>query len=226
MNSKKVSIVAVCLNEAKSILSILKNIQKNLVDEIIVVDGHSKDGTFEIVKNAGYNIMYQEGKGRGNAFKTGFKNVKGDLIVMLSTDGNERPADIKNLIEAINQGYDVVIASRFGSGESEDITFIRNLGNRFFTMLCNIAGGLNIKDSMNGYRILTKEAIKKMNIEADLFDIEAEITIKAGKLGLKVKEIPTIEDLRKHGKSNLRTFKDGFIILKRIIKETLRTPPY
>ena len=65
MKKKKVSIVAVCLNEAKSILRILDNIPKDLVDEILVIDGHSTDGTLKLVKNAGYNIILQEGKGRG-----------------------------------------------------------------------------------------------------------------------------------------------------------------
>ncbi|MEK6949932.1 MAG: glycosyltransferase family 2 protein [Nanoarchaeota archaeon] len=226
MKKKKVSVIAVCLNEAKSILKILDNIPKGFVDEILVVDGHSTDRTFELVKNLGYNIILQEGKGRGNAFRTGFKNVSGDLVVMLSTDGNERPADIKKLIDKINDGYDMVIATRFGLGNSEDVTFIRNIGNYFFTKLCNIFGGINITDSMNGFRILRKESIKKMNLEADKFDIEAEITLKAGKLKLKVGEIPTIEDERQHSTSRLRTIRDGSIILKRILKEAFRRPPY
>lgn len=226
MKKKKVSIVAVCLNEAKSALKILDNIPKDLVDEIIVIDGHSTDKTFELVKNAGYNIILQEGKGRGNAFKTGFKNVSGNLIVMLSTDGNERPGDIKELIDKANKGYDMVIATRFGLGKSEDVTIIRNMGNYFFTKLCNLISGLNVTDSMNGFRILTKEAIEKMNLQSNKFDIEAEITVKAGKLKLKVTEIPTIEDERYYSDSRLHTFKDGGIILKRIIKEALRKPPY
>jgi len=226
MTKKKVSVVAACLNEAESILKILDNIPKELVDEVLVVDGYSKDNTFEIVKKAGYNIIRQEGKGRGAAFKTGFKKVKGDLVVMLSTDGNERPGDIRKLIDEINEGYDMVIATRFGLGRSEDVTFIRNIGNYILTLLCNIAGGLHITDSMNGFRILKRDAIKKMNIESDRFDIEGEITIKAGKLKFRVGEIPTVEDPRLHSDSRLRTFRDGYIILRRIIKEALREPPY
>lgn len=226
MRKKKVSVVAVCLNEVKTILRILDNIPKNTVDEILVVDGHSTDNTFEIVKKAGYSIIYQKGKGRANAFKTGFRKVSGDSVVMLSTDGNERSADIKKLIEKANSGFDLVIATRFGLGRSEDVTFIRNIGNYFFTMLCNLAGNLHITDSMNGFRILTREAIEKMNIESDRFDIEAEITIKAGKLKLRVGEIPTIEDPRLHSSSRLRTIRDGYIILRRIVKEAFRGPPY
>jgi glycosyltransferase involved in cell wall biosynthesis len=226
MAKKKVSVVAVCLNEAKSILGILNRIPRNMVDEILVVDGHSKDGTFEIVKKAKYKIILQEGKGRGAAFRTGFKVVSGDYVVMLSTDGNERPGDIKRLIEMANDGYDLVIATRFGKGKSDDVTFIRNIGNFIFTKLCNLVGDVHVTDAINGYRLLTKQAIKKMNIESDRFDIEAEMTVKAGKLGLKVGEIPTVEDERMFSDSRLHTVRDGYIILQRIAKEAFRKPPY
>ena len=145
---------------------------------------------------------------------------------MLSTDGNERPGDIRKLIQKMLEGYDLVIATRFGLGTSEDVTFIRSIGNHFFTWLCNNIAMLHITDSQNGFRALTKTALEKMNLESDRFDIEAEITIKAGKLKLKVGEIPTIENERSYGDSRLRTFRDGYLILKRIIKEALRGPPY
>tara|TARA_Y100000031_G_scaffold148601_1_gene185134 strand:+ start:1807 stop:2487 length:681 start_codon:yes stop_codon:yes gene_type:complete len=226
MTKKKVSIVAVCLNEAKSVLKILDNVPKNSVDEILVVDGHSKDETYEIVKKAGYKIIYQEGKGRGAAFRTGFKYVTGDIIIMLSTDGNEKPGEIKPLLEMSKEGYDMVIATRFGKGTSKDVTMIRNFGNFIITQMCNFVGGVNVTDAINGYRLLTKNAIDKMNIESNRFDIEAEMTIKSGKLKLKVGELPTVEEVRLHSDSRLHTFRDGFIIFKRIFKEASRKPPY
>lgn len=223
---KKVSVIAVCLNEEQTIVNILNKIPKDIVDEILVVDGYSTDNTFDLVKKAGYTIILQEGKGRGAAFRHGFKKARGDILVMLSTDGNERPGDIHNLIKKMNDGYDMVIATRFGLGRSEDVTFIRNIGNYLFTWLCNWVAGLHLTDSMNGFRALTKKAIEKMSLDADRFDIEAEITTKAGKLGLRVTEIPTIEDPRAHGKSRLKTWRDGYVILKRIMKEAWRRPPY
>lgn len=226
MKKKKVSVVAVCLNEEKIILDVLKNIPHDIVDEILVVDGYSTDNTYDLVKKAGYHIILQEKKGRGAAFRTGFKRAKGDIIVMLSTDGNELPCDIRKLIAKIKQDYDMVIATRFGLGRSEDVTFIRNIGNHFFTWLCNIVAGLTLTDSQNGFRAITKEALHAMNLKSDRFDIEAEMTVKAGKLGLRVGEVPTIEDLRKFGDSRLRTFRDGYCIFKRIVKEAVRSPPY
>lgn len=223
---RKVSVIAVALNEENSIKQILESIPKNAVDEILVVDGHSTDRTVEIARSLGYRVIYQEGSGRGAAFRTGIKNTTGDVLIFLSTDGNERPADIRKLIEKINEGYDVVIASRFGSGKSRDLTLVRDFGNRLFTFLCNMAGGTGINDSQNGFRAVTRESVEKMNIEADSFDFETEVTVKAGKLGLSMTTVPTIENARAYGKSRLKAYKDGFIILRRIIKEGLRNPPY
>ncbi len=223
---RKVSVVAVSLNEAKTIIEVLDKIPKDIVDEVLVVDGHSVDGTYELVKKAGYKIIYQEGKGRGAAFKTGFKKVKGDIVVMLSSDGNERPGDIRKLVDKINEGNDLVIASRFGKGKSDDVTPIRNFGNWFLTASCNFFGRTRVKDSMNGFRALTKESIEKMNIQANDFSIEGEITIKAGKLRLRIAEVPTVEDKRMHGDSRLNTFKDGWRIFKRILKIGLQRPPF
>lgn len=223
---RKVSVVAVSLNEAKTILDVLKKIPMDVVDEILVVDGRSTDGTYELVKKAGYKIVYQEGKGRGAAFRTGFKQVKGDIIVMLSSDGNERPGDIRNLVNKINEGYDLVIAARFGQGKSDDVTPIRNFGNWALTASCNLFGGIKVSDSMNGFRALTRDAMERMNIQANDFSIEGEITVKAGKLKMKIAEVPTIEDARLHGYSRLSTLKDGWRIFKRIVKVGLQKPPY
>ena len=227
MGSKtnRVSVVAVNLNEEKTIRKVLKGIPSS-VDEVIVVDGHSKDKSAQIARDMGFKVVMQEGKGRGAAFKTGFKYVQWDIIVMLSTDGNERAGHITSLVDKINEGYDLVIASRFGEGKSHDVTIIRRFGNWFLTASINFLGGVKIVDSQNGFRAVRKRYLDKMNIEADRFDIEAEITMKAARMGLRIVEVPTIEDDREFGNSNLNTFRDGLMIFKRIIKEALRRPPY
>jgi len=220
-----ISVVAVNLNEEHTIKEVLTNIP-SYADEVLIIDGYSKDNSPKIAKELGFSVILQEGKGRGAAFKTGFKHAQGELIVMLSTDGNERSGDIDKLIKKMNEGYDLVIATRFGQGKSHDITPIRKFGNWALTYTVNLASGLSIIDSQNGFRAIRKDALDKMHIEANGFDIEAEMVVKAGKLGLRVAEIPTIEDERVFGVSHLNTFRDGFWIFKRIIKEWMRNPPY
>ena len=223
---KTVSVIAVNMNEEGSIKQVLKGIPKKVVDEVLVVDGNSKDKSPKIARSLGYKVIQQEGKGRGMAFRTGLKYVKGYYIIMLSTDGNERPEDIVKIVNKLNDGYDMVIATRFGKGKSLDVTGVRSFGNNFFTWLCNIFTGYKLTDAQNGFRGIKRSAFLKMNIEANRFDIENEMVMKAGKMKLKVTEIPTVEEKRMYGDSRLNTFKDGYLIFKRILKEEFRKPPY
>ena len=221
----KISVVAVNLNEAFTIKKVLETIPKD-VDEVFVVDGYSSDGSPVIARSLGFPVICQEGKGRGCAFRTGFKRATGDVVIMLSTDGNERSGDITKLTDKISEGYDIVIASRFGQGKSLDVTLLRKFGNWFLTKLINLTGGTSLNDTQNGFRAIRKSCLDKMHLDSERFDIEAEITMKAGKLGLKITEVPTIEDNREFGVSHLNTFRDGYKIFKRIIKEAMRLPPY
>ncbi len=221
----KYSVIAVNLNEEHTIKEVLTNIP-SYIDEVLVIDGYSKDKSAGIARDLGFSVILQDGKGRGAAFKTGFKHVKGNIIVMLSTDGNERSGDIDKLIKKIEEGSDLVIAKRFGEGKSYDITPIRKIGNWILTALINWTSGLALVDSQNGFRAIRREALKQMNISADGFDIETEMTMKAGKLKLKVTEIPTIEDDREFGVSHLNTWRDGFKIFMRIMHEWKNSPPY
>lgn len=225
-DGRKVSVVAVNRNEEKTIKKVLTNIPKKLVDEVLIVDGHSKDNSVKIARKLGFKVIIQKRMGRGRAFREGFEKVKGDVIIMLSTDGNERPAHIPRILEKIEQGYDVVIATRFGKGKSFDVTPTRTFGNYFLTFCCNLFSGLKLSDSQNGFRAFTRKALDRMKLEAVRFDIEAEISVKAGKLRLRVTEVPTVEDNREAGQSYLNTYQDGFRIFKRILKEALRSPPY
>jgi len=221
-----VSVIACNMNEEGSIKQVLEGIPKESVYEVIVVDGASRDKSPEIAKNLGFKVIQQEGKGRGAAFRTGLKNVKGDYVIMLSTDGNERSGDITKIVDKLNEGYDLVIATRFGEGKSKDVTFVRSLGNNFLTWLCNTLTGYKLTDAQNGFRGIKRSAFIDMNIEANRFDIENEMVMKAGKMKLKVAEVPTTEEKREFGESRLNTWKDGWIIFKRILKEASRNPPY
>ena len=228
MKKNKVFVIAANWNEEETIGQVLEAIPKDVVDDILVVDGGSKDKSVKVAENLGYKVMQQDGRGRANAFKTGLKHIGSeyDYVVMLSTDGNERPGDIRKIVEKLDEGHDMVIATRFGKGKSKDVTVLRNFGNYFFTILCNLFTGYKLTDAQNGFRGIRRNAFLDMNIQANRFDIEDEMVMKAGKMKLKVTEIPTIEDEREFGKSRLNTFKDGWLIFKRIINVAFSKPPY
>jgi len=132
------------------------------------------------------------------------------------------PKEIPALIKALDSGADLAKASRFTQyGYSEDMNLFRRIGNRFFVMLVNRFWSAGYTDLCYGFGVFRKGAVTKLypHLKSKNFEIETEIFIKAKKLGLKVVEAPSIEFRRRHGKSNLNAFVDGFRILRTIFRE-------
>lgn len=210
------------LNEEKSIAEVLQKLKQMGYDNILVIDGNSKDRTVEVAKDYGAIVVVQNGRGKGDALRQAFEHADGDVIVMMDADGSMDPKEVPLLIEKLNSGADLVKGSRFlPYGYSEDMNLIRRIGNKFFLLLVNKIWFTNYTDLCYGFAAFKNEAIKKLRpyLKAINFEIETEIFIKAKKLELKVAEVPSVEYRRKHGKSNLSIFIDGFRILKTIIEE-------
>lgn len=221
---KKVSIVVPTLNEALNIRDVFLNIPE-FVDEIVVVDGNSSDGTREEIKKIRNDakIIIEKPSGKGNAIRTGFKKATGDLIIMMDADGSHNPMEIPALLEPVLDGYDVAKGSRLLSGGgSADLTPFRKLGNNIFVAMVNMLYGANYTDLCYGYRAFKREALEKIYCRANGFEIETEQSILMTKAGLKVKEVPSFEEQRKNGESNLNSFRDGWKIFKLILREYRR----
>lgn len=220
--SKSMITVLFCtLNEEKNLPYVLARIP-DLVDEILIIDGHSQDNTIEVAKTLcpHARILQQPGRGKGDALRFGIKEATGDIIVMLDADGSMAPEEIPSFIEPLLNGYDFVKGSRFlhGAGTA-DMPAHRIFGNWVFTTLTNILHGCPYTDLCYGYNAFWKRIFKIVEFKADGFEIETEINIKIRKAGLKVVEVPSYEAMRLNGQGNLRSFKDGWRILKTIFKE-------
>ncbi len=221
---KRVSIIIPTLNEVSNIKYIFPFIP-HFVDEIIVVDGGSEDGTIdEVLKfRKDVKIIIDKNPGKGTALNRGFNATTGDLVIMMDADGSHDPGEIPLLIQPVLDGYDVSKASRFlPGGGSDDFTTFRRFGNKMFVVMVNNLYGSNYTDLCYGYRAFKREVIKKMNCKSEGFEIEAEQSIRIIKEGLKVKEIPSFESRRKFGDSRLNAIKDGWRILRVIIREYFR----
>ena len=217
----KVSVVIPTLNEEKNLPKVLKEI-KNRVDEIIVVDGHSTDKTVGIAKKFGVKVLFDD-IGKGSALRKGMKAAKGDIVITMDADYSHKSSEIGLLIEGIKSGFDICMGSRFiQGGGTEDMPWYRKIGNKFFVFMVNNFWKMNYSDLCYGYRSFRKSAIKKLKLEAGGFGIETEIAIKAAKNNLRVLEVPSYEKLRANGTGKLRTFSDGFQILKTILKEKFK----
>ena len=215
----KTSIIIPALNEVGSVGKVLEEIPKDVADEIIVVDNHSTDGTQELVRKMGYKIIQQKGKGFGAAITSGVEEAKGEVMLVINADGSQDPKDIPRLLEKINEGYDLVLASRYlpGAG-SDDDTLLHYFGNKMFTWLCNKIYKVGISDSLYFFLAAKKQIFEKIQFESPNSGYAIELPIKVHKAGFKIAEIPSFEKKRMAGKAKMNTYIGGFQILLKILK--------
>jgi len=132
---------------------------------------------------------------------------------------------MNRFVELIEVGFDYVKGSRMmAGGSSEDLTRLRRFGNWVFRTLTNLITGSRYSDLCYGYFAVRRNAIDRLDLRADGFEIETEINIRAHRAGLRIGEVPSAEFVRTHGTSQLSTFKDGFRILTTIFRTSFRRP--
>jgi len=221
----RVSVVIPARNEAKNLRHVLPFIP-SLVNEIVLVDGQSVDDTIAVAQQLfpAIRVIQQSGKGKGDALRLGFAACTGDIIVMLDADGSADPAEIPRFVEVLVAGSDFAKGSRFtDGGGSHDITFVRRAGNYLLGKLVNLLFLTRFSDLCYGYNAFWKRCLDDINIDCDGFEVETLLHLRMHKAQFKIVEVPSFEYARVHGQSNLRTFRDGWRILKIIMQERLHT---
>jgi glycosyltransferase involved in cell wall biosynthesis len=219
-----ISVIIPTLNEAKNLPHVLPKVP-SWVDEVILVDGHSKDDTVEVARRLcpDIRVVMQKGRGKGAALRTGFEAASGDVIVMLDADGSTDPGEIPRFILELLMGADFVKGSRFiQGGGTADMELYRKMGNWALVMFARLLFGGNFSDLCYGYNAFWSSALSKLDLSADGFEIETMMNLRALYSGLKVVEVLSFETPRVFGKSNLRTIPDGWRVLKTIFKEFVR----
>src|SRR5436305_4020 len=226
-----VSIVIPARNEARNLEVILPKLPD--VDQVVLVDGNSVDGTVETAQRIcpGITVITQTRIGKGNALVCGFEAAKGDIVVMLDADGSADPEEITAFIEVLVNGADYAKGTRFHpAGGSEDITPLRRAGNWFLNALTNKLFKTRYSDLCYGYNAFWRDIIPRLELPSGLdgkhgdftpwgdgFEIQAVLNCRVAAAGLVVSEVPSIERPRIFGKTNLRTFTDGFRVLRTIM---------
>ena len=217
----RVSVVIPAMNEAENLPYAFSRLPEGLY-EVILVDGHSVDETVAVAQSLrpDVRIVTQSGKGKGNAMADGFAACTGDIIVMLDADGSTDPAEIPRFVSALRNGADFVKGSRFAQGgSSSDITFTRGLGNHVLRTIVNALYGTNYTDLCYGYNAFWARCLPYMRVDCDGFEVETLINVRIAKAGLIVHEVPSYENIRLHGSSNLRALPDGSRVLRTIVRE-------
>jgi dolichol-phosphate mannosyltransferase len=184
-------------------------------DEVLVVDGHSKDRTREIAAEHGARVILDHGRGKGDALRLSFEEAKGDVVVLIDADGSHEPRDIPSLLKPILAGEaDMVIASR-GKGGSDELhgtaeQFLRYVGSQLIMLAINYRWGVRLSDSQNGFRAVRRDVARRLGLRSNLTTIEQEMLMKALKQGYRVGEVASHEYERRWGKSKVVVWKLWF----------------
>ncbi|GAA1495787.1 glycosyltransferase family 2 protein [Paeniglutamicibacter kerguelensis] len=216
-----VSLIIPTLNEAKNLVHVLPTIP-DIVDELIIVDGESTDGTLDVVRELRPDavIVLEQRHGKGHALRAGFEAARGDIIVMMDADGSMDVSDIVVFVASLQSGADVVKGSRFvQGGGSSDLTLLRTAGNLALTQAVRMVFGGRYSDLCYGYMAFWRHVLPAFEGEVGGFEVETFLNIRALAAGLRVVEVASFESSRIHGESNLHTFRDGARVLRTIYRE-------
>jgi glycosyltransferase involved in cell wall biosynthesis len=219
----RISVVMPALNEAANLARLLPKIPY-WVHEVILVDGHSIDDTVAVAHEIypGIRTVCQrEGAcGKGAALRQGFDAVTGDVIVTLDADGSTDPGEIPLFVGALLAGADFAKGTRISQGAgSDDLGIVRRMGNWGLTTLCRVLFLNRFTDLCYGYNSFWSAVVPQLHLDANGFEVEAQMSVRALLSGLRVVEVPSRECARYSGTSNLHAFPDGWRVLRTIIRE-------
>lgn len=245
----KISVVVPVYNERATIAEIVRRVQEvGIEKEILIVDDGSTDGTREFLKDLAarcnstsgaaalpegssdlptdrIRVFFQERNcGKGAALRRGFKEAKGQIVIIQDADLEYDPQDFFGLIKPIDRGdADVVYGSRFLGGPHRVLLFWHYAGNRFLTTLSNMFTNLNLSDVWTCYKAFRREVLEGIEIQENRFGFEQEITIKISQNSWRVYEVPISYFGRNYSEGKKITWKDGFRALWCILRYSLHT---
>ena len=206
-------------NEAESLPIVLDELKKyNYKIDIIL---HITDlDTIQAIKEYDVNIIYQENSGYGDALIQGIKQCKTKYFCIFNADGSFNPSEINQMFKTLqSKKLDFIFASRYGANSgSDDDTLLTLVGNYIFTYIGKIFFKLNIADILYTYVIGKTEQAKKLHLNQKDFSFCVELPIKAKKMKMELGHVNSYERKRIAGKKKVNAFKDGFLILKHMIR--------
>jgi len=192
---RRVSVVIPAKNEENNLGWVMRRLPIE-VDEVILVDGNSSDRTIEVALSIRPDTVVVNDRipGKGAALRAGFAAATGDYIVMLDADGSMDPVEINAFIAALDAGHDLAKGSRFlADGGTSDISPIRQLGNVVLLTIANVLFRTRQTDLCYGYAAFRREAIAPLTLDAQGFEIESQLFLRAIANRLSVTEIPSFE---------------------------------
>tara|TARA_Y100000591_G_scaffold181978_1_gene157130 strand:- start:15024 stop:15689 length:666 start_codon:yes stop_codon:yes gene_type:complete len=205
--------------EKESLPSVLKELKKYNTHIIIVLEESDKE-TISSIKEFDCNILFQKGKGYGDALIQGINSVKTDYFCIFNADGSFKPEELNGMLDlAVNHNYDLIFGSRYEKhSSSEDDTIITFFGNKIFSLIGKIFFSLPITDILYTFVLGKTKKVNNLNLLSKDFCFCVELPIKAYKNNLNLTSSPANERKRIAGTKKVNAFRDGFKILISMIK--------
>jgi len=204
--------------------TIAKVLALDFVNQLVIVDDSSTDGTKEIlmgINNEKVTVVFHEtNSGKGSALRSGFKIAKGPFVGIQDADLEYDPQELKKFLPPlIENKADAVFGSRFRSGEvGRVLYFWHSLGNRFLTLISNMSTNLNLTDMETCYKVIRKDILDKIELKENRFGFEPEITAKLAKLNARIYEVGVSYYGRTYEEGKKIGWKDGFRAIYCILK--------
>tara|TARA_B100001057_G_scaffold500435_1_gene615483 strand:+ start:18348 stop:19070 length:723 start_codon:yes stop_codon:yes gene_type:complete len=210
------TVILLAKNEKQNLIqtNILSELQK-YTNELIIIDGHSEDGTYEYAMQFSKDVYKDNKKGKGDAIRMAGEIATKDVLIFIDADGSHDPNDIPKIVNPIfNNEYDHITGSRTLGGSDEYFgsfeKFLRVTGSHIILLLINYRFKKDLTDSQNGFRAIKRSVFIDLGLEENITSIEQEMIIKTLKKGYTLGEVPAHEYQRISGESKISLSKVSF----------------
>lgn len=224
---RKLSVVVPVFNERNTLPEIIRRVRTvelpdGIEREVIVVDDGSTDGTRDVLRQLGDStvrvVLHDGNQGKGAALRTGFAHASGDYVLVQDADLEYDPNDWPKLFAPVISGKArVVYGSRF-TGERRNMLLLHWIGNRFLSLVTNVLYNTTLSDMETCYKLVDRALVQEIELRANRFEIEPELTAKILKRGVRIYEVPISYTGREVADGKKITWRDGFVALWTLLK--------